>query len=84
MGKPDPAQIVADEPVADLEHDTTAVAVEPVIRPQRFRVMRAVQLTAGETTMPGTIVEQGADWPYRRAKQFVDQGYLAPIVTEEG
>jgi len=61
---------------------TASRAVEE--RPPRFLVMRAVQLKAGETTMPGTIVEQGADWPYRRAKQFVDLGYLAPIVTEEG
>jgi hypothetical protein len=71
-------------PRAKAQPATSTGERSMIERPQRFRVMRAVQLEAGKTTPPGTIVEQGPNWPYRRAKQFVDQGYLAPIVSEEG
>lgn len=59
-------------------------APDPIAPLRRFRVMRRFPLSGTEMAEVGTILEEAPDWPFRRAKQFVDLGYLAPIITEEG
>jgi hypothetical protein len=68
--------------VTPIEPETAEfVPVAPV---RRFRVMRRFPLSGTVMAEVGTILEEAPEWPFRRAKQFVDLGYLAPIVTEEG
>lgn len=68
-------------PQRSARRATVSEATAPL---RRFRVMRRFPLSGREMAEVGTILEEGPDWPFRRAKQFVDLGYLAPIVTEEG
>lgn len=65
---PDPAV----DPDADPESDT-----DPV-EGTSYRVLKAITVDSGQTYMPGDSIVIDATWPARRAKQLVEQKFLAP------
>lgn len=43
-----------------------------------YRVLKAITVDTGQTYMPGDTIVIDASWPARRAKQLVEQKFLAP------
>jgi hypothetical protein len=54
-------------------------AVAPPAEPIQYQVTRTLRLSPTVVLQPGARLTPGVDWPYRRVKQFVDQGFLAPV-----
>lgn len=46
---------------------------------ESYRVLKAITVDTGQTYMPGDEIVIDASWPARRAKQLVEQKFLAPI-----
>ena len=44
-----------------------------------YRVLKAITVDTGQTFMPGDEIVIDASWPARRAKQLVEQKFLAPM-----
>jgi hypothetical protein len=51
---------------------------EPAAKGETYRVLKAITVDTGQTYMPGETIEIDATWPARRAKQLVEQKFLAP------
>lgn len=47
--------------------------------PVQYQVIRRRRLSPTVMIEPGDLLTPGVDWPHRRVKQFVDQGYLVPV-----
>ena len=58
-------------PDADQEAQTPAG--------ESYRVLKAITVDTGQTFMPGDEIVIDASWPARRAKQLVEQKFLAPM-----
>jgi hypothetical protein len=54
-------------------------AVTLPAEPIQYQVTRTLRLSPTVVLQPGARLTPGVDWPYRRVKQFVDQGFLAPV-----
>lgn len=46
---------------------------------ESYRVLKAITVDTGQTYMPGDEIVIDASWPARRAKQLVEQKFLAPM-----
>lgn len=49
----------------------------------KYQVIRAITAGSGQTYMPGEVIEPGDDWPFHRARQLAEQGYLLPLAVKE-
>jgi hypothetical protein len=49
----------------------------------QYRVLRAITVDNGQTLMPGEVITPGADWPFHRARQLVEQGSLLALAPSD-
>lgn len=55
------------------------LTVEHHTGPVQYQVIRPLRISAATTLQPGARITPNDSWPHRRAKQFVDQGFLIPV-----
>lgn len=53
--------------------------VEQNLEPVQYQVIRPLRISSATTLPIGARVTPSDNWPHRRAKQFVDQGFLVPV-----
>lgn len=58
---------------------TADQTVEQNLEPVQYQVVRTLRISSALTLQPGDRITPSDSWPHRRAKQFVDQGFLIPV-----